>query len=158
VRTLLETVETEPVVYAVPGHPLVAESTVQKLVEAERNGEVELRLLGGQSFLDPMFSSLKIDPIDGFQLLDGTSLKRAEIQIRHHLIIAQVYDSFIASEVKLTLMEKYPDDYEVAIVTAAGSKNESITYIPLFELDRAAELSNLTAVYVPPVNEEVLLY
>ena len=36
------------------------------------------------------------------------------------MIIAQVYDAFIASDVKLTLMEKYPDDYEVMIVTGAG--------------------------------------
>ena len=38
-----------------------------------------------------------------------------------HVLIGQVYDAFSASEVKLTLMEKYPDDYEVTIVTAAGS-------------------------------------
>ncbi|MBU9722001.1 MULTISPECIES: nucleoside triphosphate pyrophosphohydrolase [Bacillaceae] len=158
VQTLLMAAEEGPVLYAVPGHPLVAESTVQKLIQVEKKGEVELKMIGGQSFLDPMFSALKIDPIEGFQLMDGTSFKRDEIQMRQHLIIAQVYDSFIASEVKLTLMEKYPDDYEVVIVTAAGSNDESLVHVPLYELDRAAELSNLTAVYVPPVSEESLLY
>ena len=32
--------------------------------------EIELVIEGGQSFLDPIFGALKIDPIEGFQLLD----------------------------------------------------------------------------------------
>ncbi|MDQ0257867.1 tetrapyrrole methylase family protein/MazG family protein [Evansella vedderi] len=156
-KLLLEA-EKGHVYYAVPGHPLVAESTVQLLLEKQRKEEINLHIIGGQSFLDPMFTALHIDPIDGFQLLDGTSLQRDAIEIRHHVIIAQVYDSFIASEVKLTLMEKLPDDYEVKVVTAAGSKEESVVIVPLYELDRVASLSNLTAVYVPPVTEERLLY
>jgi tetrapyrrole methylase family protein/MazG family protein len=85
-------------------------------------------------------------------------MQKDEIQIRHHLVIVQVYDAFIASEVKLTLMEKYPDDFEVTVVTAAGSANELITKVPLYELDQAVTLNNLTAVYVPPVKEETMLY
>ena len=52
------------------------------------------------------------------------------------MIIGQVYDQFVASNVKLTFMEKLPFDYEVIIVTAAGSKDERIRKIPLVELDR----------------------
>lgn len=146
------------IIYAVPGHPLVAESTVQMLLEKEKSLRIEIDIVGGQSFLDDMFTALKIDPIDGFQLLDGTMLRSEELEIRHHIIIAQVYDKFIASEVKLTLMEKFPDDYEIYIVTAAGSAREHIEKVPLYKLDRAAEISNLTAVYVPPIKEEELLY
>ncbi|MGC4378602.1 nucleoside triphosphate pyrophosphohydrolase [Fictibacillus sp. Mic-4] len=156
--TLFKNAEAEDIVYAVPGHPLVAEQTVQLLLnEADHHG-VEINVAGGKSFLDEMYAALKIDPIEGCQIVDGTSLKKEELQIRHHLIIVQVYDAFIASEVKLTLMEKYPDDYEVVVLTAAGSQNEKIERVPLFELDHCAELSNLTAVYVPPVQDEKLLY
>ncbi|ADU28349.1 nucleoside triphosphate pyrophosphohydrolase [Evansella cellulosilytica] len=156
--SLLHAAEKERIVYAVPGHPLVAEATVKRLVEEENEGNVTLQLLGGQSFLDPMFSALRIDPIDGFQLLDGTDFRRETLQIRQHIIIAQVYDSFVASEVKLTLMEKLPDDYEIKVVTAAGSEKEVVLTIPLYELDRVTTLSNLTAVYVPPVSKRELLY
>ena len=151
---LIEKSKQVPVTYAVPGHPLVAEQTVQYLVEAERNGDIELVIEGGQSFLDPIFASLRIDPIDGFQLLDGTSLSVDEVNMRQHILIGQVYDSFSASEVKLTLMEKYRDDYPVTIVTAAGSSEENIRTVPLYELDQAAELNNLTTVYVPPVESD----
>jgi tetrapyrrole methylase family protein/MazG family protein len=153
VETLISRAGEVPLYYAVPGHPLVAEQTVQWLIEAEKEGRIELNIVGGQSFLDPIFNALRIDPIEGFQLVDGTMFKRDDVKMNQHVLIAQVYDTYSASEVKLTLMEKYPDDYLVTIVTAAGTSEERLRTVPLFELDRAAELNNLTTVYVPPVTK-----
>ncbi|SFA49425.1 tetrapyrrole methylase family protein / MazG family protein [Parageobacillus thermantarcticus] len=158
VAILLEQAQKSDVFYAVPGHPLVAEKTVQLLLEAEQRKQCRVVIEGGQSFLDALFTALKIDPIEGFQLIDATSFQGDEWQLTKHTIFCQVYDSFIASEVKLTLMEQLPDDYPVYIVTAAGSKEEKVTKIPLYELDRAVTLNNLTSVYVPPVREETMLY
>lgn len=155
VEHLLEAAQSKPIVYAVPGHPLVAEQTVQLLIEAEREGKVQLAIEGGQSFLDPIFAALKIDPIEGFQLLDGTNFSIHDVNMRSHVLIAQVYDQFSASEVKLTLMEKYRDDYPITVVTGAGSSNELIKTIPLYELDQAMELNNLTTIYVPPVKSHL---
>lgn len=153
VETLIDLADESPVIYAVPGHPLVAEQTVQWLVEAEKNDRIQLTIVGGQSFLDPIFNVLRIDPIEGFQLLDGTMFKRDDVQMGQHVLIAQVYDAYSASEVKLTLMEKYPHDYPVTIVTAAGTSVEELKTVPLFELDRATELNNLTTIYIPPAIE-----
>jgi tetrapyrrole methylase family protein / MazG family protein len=157
VQELLEKAKTEQVTYAVPGHPLVAERTVQLLLEYGTNEEVNIIIGGGQSFIDALFQSLKIDPVDGFQLLDGTSLQSRQLQIDQHIFISQVYDQFVASNIKLTLMERLPDDYEVVIVTAAGSKKERIERVPLYELDRKVNLDNLTSVYVPPVQDEQIM-
>ncbi|HYK71551.1 MAG TPA: nucleoside triphosphate pyrophosphohydrolase [Pseudoneobacillus sp.] len=154
---LLKEASEGPVVYAVPGHPLVAERTVQLLLERQENGEVNIEIIGGQSFIDSLFQALKIDPVEGFQLLDGTALHKEQLHIQQHIIISQVYDAFVASEVKLTLMEKLPDDYPVIIVTAAGSTEEKITEVPLFELDREVTLNNLTSLYVPPVQDDRIL-
>ncbi|RHW31739.1 nucleoside triphosphate pyrophosphohydrolase [Lysinibacillus yapensis] len=154
-ETLIEAAEAEPVMYAVPGHPLVAEQTVQLLIEAEKQGKISLKIEGGQSFLDPIFGALKIDPIDGFQLLDGTSFSIHDVNMQSHVLIAQVYDVFSASEVKLSLMEKYRDDYPVTIVTAAGSSAESLKTVPLYELDQSVEVNNLTTLYVPPVEDDL---
>lgn len=155
---LLREALAKDITYGVPGHPLVAERTVQLLLEHGPQRGIEIKIGGGQSFLDPLFQALKIDPIEGFQLLDGTDLKRDEIQVAQHVIIGQVYDQFTAGEVKLTLMEKLPYDYEVYIVTAAGSKDEVIKKVQLHELDHNMELNNLTSVYVPPVKDEAVLY
>ena len=156
-RHLLQKAENETIVYAVPGHPLVAERTVQLLLDYGPKKDVEIIIGGGQSFIDALFTSVKIDPIEGFQLLDGTSLNKAQLQIDQHIIISQVYDQFVASNVKLTLMEKLPDDYQVYIVTAAGSSQEIIEKVPLYELDRNVSINNLTSVYIPPVKEEQIL-
>ncbi|KGR77564.1 bifunctional methyltransferase/pyrophosphohydrolase YabN [Ureibacillus sinduriensis] len=152
---LIAAVQLEPVMYAVPGHPLVAEQTIQLLIEAEKEGEIDLSIEGGQSFLDPIFGALKIDPIEGFQLLDGTSFSIHDVNMRGHVLIAQVYDAFSASEVKLSLMEKYRDDYPVTVVTAAGSTLERLTTVPLFELDQSVDINNLTTIYVPPVESDM---
>ncbi|WP_430742651.1 nucleoside triphosphate pyrophosphohydrolase [Bacillus atrophaeus] len=150
--------EHQDIVYAVPGHPFMAEKTVQLLIDRQEEKQVKVTVAGGQSFLDATFNVLKIDPIEGLQFVDAGTLTPDELELRHHLIICQVYDQMTASEVKLTLMEKLPDDYEVVIVTAAGSREEIIQTVPLYELDRSVEINNLTSVYVPPIKEEKLLY
>ncbi|MCM3762580.1 nucleoside triphosphate pyrophosphohydrolase [Alkalihalobacillus oceani] len=157
VGELIASAEDE-VIYAVPGHPFVAERTVQLLVAEEAKGTIKLKILGGQSFLDAMYTALRIDPIEGCQIVDGTALQRDQLVLTEHIIIVQVYDAMIASEVKLTLMERLPDDYEVTIVTAAGSRDEELIRVPLYDLDRRTTLNNLTAVYVPPVHKEEMLY
>ena len=73
-ETLLKEAATKNVLYAVPGHPMVAEKTVQLLLEKGPERDIEIILEGGQSFLDPLFQAVQIDPIEGFQLLDATDL------------------------------------------------------------------------------------
>ncbi|WP_409252480.1 nucleoside triphosphate pyrophosphohydrolase [Bacillus sp. SCS-153A] len=158
VEVLLSEARNSEILYAVPGHPLVAEKTVQLLIEASEKEGFTLDILGGQSFLDPLFAAVKADPIEGFQLLDGTALNLEDIKMDQHLIIGQVYDEFTASDVKLTLMELYPYDYTVKIVTAAGTSDELVKTIPLVELDREVELNNLTSLYVPPAGELAMRY
>lgn len=155
VDILRKEAKTKEIVYAVPGHPMVAEKTTQLLLEDQN---LQVKIEGGQSFIDPLLASLRIDPIEGFQFIDALSFESDELQLSQHIIICQVYDQYIASNVKLTLMEQLPDEYEVYIVTAAGSKEEKITKVPLYELDRGVEVNNLTSVYVPPVQEAESLY
>ena len=143
----------ETLIYTVPGHPMLAEKTVQLLLEQT---EIEVEVMGGQNYLDNLFTSLKIDPIEGFQFVDGTSFTRSQLDYRHHIIFCKVYDRFVASEVKLSLLEDLPPDYEVIIVEAAGSKQESITKVSLEELDHTMEISNLTSVYIPPAPDNLL--
>lgn len=145
-----EAVQPATIVYAVPGHPMVAERTVQLLRERCEEAGVELRITGGESFLDAAFVSLGIDPIEGFALLDAAELQPCLIQPQLHTLIGQVYDEFTASDVKLALMERYPDDHEVVVGHALGVRGEErILRVPLYELDRDQEYGNLSLVYVP---------
>ena len=153
VKALLEKAEKESIIYTVPGHPMLAEKTVQLLLEQK---EAKVEIAGGRSYLDDLFAALKIDPIDGFQFVDGTSFDHSQLNYRQHLIFCQVYDRFIASEVKLALLEDLPPDYAVTVVESAGGHGESLRQVPLEELDRSLEMSNLTSVYVPPAPASML--
>ncbi|MCP3029689.1 nucleoside triphosphate pyrophosphohydrolase [Halobacillus sp. A5] len=153
VQRLVKAVEKEDVTYVVPGHPMLAERTVQLLMGCE---DCKVKIKGGQSYLDDLFTALRIDPIEGFQFVDATSFHRDQLQLQQHLVFCQVYDAMMASEVKLVLLEDLPPDYEVTVVTAAGGRDEKLVKVSLEELDRAVEVNNLTSVYVPPVSKEQL--
>ncbi|XOK61404.1 nucleoside triphosphate pyrophosphohydrolase [Paenibacillus elgii] len=143
------------VLYAVPGHPMVAERTVQLLRERCPAEGVLLTLMGGESFLDQAFLRLGFDPIEGFQLLDGTSLTSVGLNPQLHTLIGQVYDVYTASDVKLTLMELYPDDYPVVVGHALGvAGEERVREVPLYELDRVEGYGNLSLVWVPRTDRE----
>jgi len=147
------------IVYAVPGHPLVAERTVQLLLEQAPGHGVQIQVGGGQSFLDPLFARLRIDPIEGFALLDATALRADQVNPGLHNVIAQVYDRLTASDVKLTLMDVYPDEYPVTVATAVGiSGMERVETVPLYELDRVDHFGNLSLVYVAPADDERVRY
>lgn len=155
VHTLLQEAKDQLIYYAVPGHPMLAEKTVQLLLDQT---EIDIKVIGGQSFLDDLFTSLEIDPIDGFQLLDATSFDREEVNYRTHIVFCQVYDPFVASHVKLTLLEDLAPEHEVIIIEAVGTADEKLMKIPLAELDRVMKLSNLTSVYIPPSLPEQLTH
>ncbi|KWX85227.1 hypothetical protein AMQ83_26065, partial [Paenibacillus riograndensis] len=68
------------IVYAVPGHPMVAESAVSLLRGRCPEAGIELEILGGESFLDEAFVRLGFDPIEGFQLLDASGIRSSPLQ------------------------------------------------------------------------------
>lgn len=137
------------VLYAVPGHPLVAEKTVQLLLESD----LAVEIVGGKSFIDDLFQAVAVDPIEGFQLVDGLDFSLDSLAGNQHLVMMQVFNSFVASDVKLTLMEIYPDEHPVALVSAAGSAEEKVIWKPLFEIDRFSGVDNLLSLYLPPLAE-----
>jgi tetrapyrrole methylase family protein/MazG family protein len=147
----------EQVLYAVPGHPMVAEATVQLLMERCPLEGITLHITGGESFLDEAFLRLGFDPIDGFQLLDASTVITGQVNPKLHTLIGQVYDTFTASDVKLSLMEVFPDDYEVVVAHALGVEGqEQVARIPLYELDRHTGYGNLSLIYVPRSLDEAL--
>lgn len=138
------------IVYAVPGHPLVAEKSVDILINLCRENKIEFEILPAVSFIDVMIERLQIDPVTGLKVIDAFDINNSILDKRTGTIITQVYDKYIASEVKLKLLEYYKDDTEIFFVRAAGvMEEESIRKIPLYELDRQKDIDHLTSVYIP---------
>lgn len=142
--------EKGELIYAVPGHPLVAEKSVFNLMKLCDENNIEYKILPAVSFIDAMIDSLKIDPIEGIKVIDAFDMKNQVLDKRIGTIITQVYNPLIASEVKLQLLEFYNDDTIIDYVRAAGIEGqESVRKIPIYELDMQEDIDYLTSVYVP---------
>jgi tetrapyrrole methylase family protein/MazG family protein len=144
----------EGVIYAVPGHPLVGEATVRQVLSRAEEAGLAVRVIGGLSFVEPTLTALRIDALAGLQVCDAV-----ELAARHHpllspdlpALVGQLYSRALAADVKLTLMNQYPDDHEVVLVHAAGTPEQRVVRLPLYELDRQEEIAHLTTLYVPPL-------
>ncbi|WP_294395620.1 nucleoside triphosphate pyrophosphohydrolase [uncultured Clostridium sp.] len=137
-------------VYAVPGHPLVAEKSVFNLIDECKKNNIEYQVIPAVSFIDAMMESLMIDPIEGLKVIDAFDINNVVLDKRIGTIITQVYNPLIASEVKLRLLEQYDDETEIFYVRAAGIEGqESIRKIPLYELDMQEDIDYLTSIYIP---------
>ena len=55
------------------------------------------------SFVDAMFNYLGVDPAEGFKLIDAFEIEKSYIDTSTSMIITQIYDHFIASNIKLKL-------------------------------------------------------
>jgi tetrapyrrole methylase family protein/MazG family protein len=149
-----------PLLYAVPGHPLVGERSVREARRLAAEQGLTTRLIAGLSFLEPVCAALGVDVMDGLQVLDATELANlgpdqiaAAVIPTRPALVAQVYNRRLASGVKLALGELYPDDCEVRLVRAAGVPGEeAVVSLKLFELDRGEHADHLTCLYLPPLD------
>lgn len=147
--------EEGDLVYAVPGHPLVAEKSVTLLLNLCEEKGIESKLMPSVSFIDAVIESLKLDPIEGVKIVDAFDIKDQIMDKRIGMVITQVYNKFIASETKLALCEYYKDDTDIIFVRAAGVEGlESIRTIKLYDLDRQEDIDYLTSIYIPKKPDE----
>ncbi|MGF1505418.1 MAG: nucleoside triphosphate pyrophosphohydrolase [Anaerolineae bacterium] len=152
---IVECLLAEPgeIVYAVPGDPLVAEGTVTRLLAVCKEKGEPCQIVSGISFIEPVLAALGVDAAAGLQIADAV-----EVAAQYHpplnpdspALLAQVYSPAVASDLKLTLMNQYPDEHIVALIRAAGTADESTRWLHLYEIDRGTA-DHLTALYVPAV-------
>ena len=136
-------------VYAVPGSPLVAERTVVLLRELARETDVEVEILPGMSFVEVMYTTLGIDPIEGLTIIDAEDVAKLKERPLQSLVVTQVYHQQIASDTKLALMDLYGDEYQGLYIHNLALPDESLRWIPLYELDRQPDIDHLTTFFVP---------
>jgi tetrapyrrole methylase family protein/MazG family protein len=144
------------VIYAVPGHPFVAEATCSEIARRARDEGLALRIVEGLSFLEPAFSALGLDPYPRMTFFDAMTLGAAHTPAfapDMPVLVAQIYSRLIASEVKSTLTTIYPDKHPVKLIHAAGTKNQIVEELSLYEIDRSPHIGLLTSLYVPPLGE-----
>jgi tetrapyrrole methylase family protein/MazG family protein len=152
VQTLLDAARQADVVYAVPGDPLVGESTTTRLLEAARAAGIDVEIVNGISFVEPTLRLLGVDALDGLQILDAISvaaMHHPPINPDYPALLGQVYSAALASDLKLTLMNQYAHDFGVALVHGAGTPGALIERLPLYEIDRSPHTGHMTSLYLP---------
>jgi tetrapyrrole methylase family protein/MazG family protein len=133
---------------------LVGEQTVTLLLAKADGLGIPVEIVDGLSFIEPSLSMLGIDGMAGLQIHDA-----AEIAAMHHpplnpdqpVILGQVYSRAVASDLKLTLMNQYPDDHPVVLLHGAGLPEAQREELKLFEVDRSPQVGHLTTLYLPPL-------
>ena len=147
---ILESEGLEPINYYVPGNPFVAEKTVELLLQKN----LDIEIVSGMSFIEPMIELVKRDPISGLKIVDGEVFNSLMVDINVDMIITQVYNQRILSDVKIVLSEIYGDDHKIWLVDAAGIEGmEKKSLISIYELDRILQVSPLTSIYVNKIEK-----
>ena len=140
------------VLYAVPGSPLILESSVAQLRADTR---VEVQVLPALSFLDLAWEALGIDPVNaGVRLIDGHRFALEAAGERGPLLVAQVHADWVLSDVKLS-HESANGNEPVVLLHHLGLPDQRVEHTTWQELDRVLPADHLTTLYIPQMAEPV---
>ena len=148
------------IVYAVPGDPSVAENSVKLLRELAPARGVAISVVPGVSFLEPTLAAIGADVMPSLCVVDAIDVATAGhavgVTVDAPTLLCQLYSKAVASDVKLTLMQQFPEAHPVTLVHAAGTEEEKKQTVPLHSLDadEDGDIDILTSAFVPAVIDE----
>ena len=151
-RLVAAAVEHGEVLYAVPGSPLVLESTVGLL---RTDGRVEVVVVASMSFLDLAWNALGIDPVnEGVRVIDGHRFAVQAANERGPLLVTQTHAGWVLSDIKLA-HEGATGDEPVVILHHLGLDDERVIHTTWSEMDRTIDADHLTSLYIPTLGSPV---
>ena len=140
------------VLYAVPGSPLILESSVAQL---RADSRVDVQVLPALSFLDLAWEALGIDPVNaGVRLIDGHRFALEASGERGPLLVAQVHADWVLSDVKLS-HESANGSEPVVLLHHLGLPDQRVEHTTWQELDRVLPADHLTTLYIANMAEPV---
>ncbi|MEI8323434.1 MAG: nucleoside triphosphate pyrophosphohydrolase, partial [Actinomycetes bacterium] len=140
------------VLYAVPGSPLLLETSVTQLRADTR---IEVLVLPAMSFLDLAWEALGIDPVNaGVRLIDGHRFAAEAANERGPLLVAQVHADWVLSDVKLSFDEAVGDE-PVVLLHHLGLPDQRVEHTTWQELDRVLPADHLTTLYIPQLAQPI---
>lgn len=119
------------VVLCVPGAPTVGDILVKRLVDAEN---VDVNIISGVGIMDRLSEIGNIVSDGVVSVCPAHLIKKSMINTRAYMYITEVDNKLLASEIKIMLQDKYPEDIE--IMYFYGYPEMKCEKIFLYELDR----------------------
>jgi tetrapyrrole methylase family protein/MazG family protein len=143
------------VIYGVPGDPDIGDAVVAALRTRLPELGIPLHILHGVSYVEPTLRMANAGGVDGIYVTDALDVAR-----RHHppfppdvpVIIGQLSNRQVTSDVKACLTNQYPDEHSTLLIHAPGSPQAEVEARPLHDLDGSPAIGPMTALFVPPTS------
>lgn len=145
-KKVLEESREKDTVYVVPGAPSILESTAFHIIKDEPDVEI----VEAVSFIEPCVTASKVDIGEGLVMVDAVDVNFFNLNPNFNIMITQLWNEFIISDVKLALMEVYGDEYEIEAIYSAGIKEEEeVKKLKVYEMDRILKPDIRLSLVVP---------
>ena len=119
---VIEASSSGPVIYVVPGSPMIGEFAVPKI----RDLTDDVEIIPAESFVDAVLDAVAYDPLDrGLQILNGHDLPDPLI-LDKPTIIGHLDRSEVLADVLDALGRVVPDETEVTVLSAIGGPDASV--------------------------------
>jgi tetrapyrrole methylase family protein/MazG family protein len=119
-----------PVIYAVPGSPMIGEFAVRRLLASG----VEVEVVPGESFVDVILAEIGYDPLDrGLQILNGHALPDPLI-LDKPTIVGHLDTPETMADVLAEMDKVLPPDTTVTVMANLGAADASVSAGPIREI------------------------
>ncbi|MBP8692055.1 MAG: nucleoside triphosphate pyrophosphohydrolase [Sedimentibacter sp.] len=133
--------------YCTAGSPYFGDVVTKKLVN-EYKGQINTIIIDGMSFLDKCIKLSGYADYKNIKILDCLEADEFSFDLNSLNIITQVYDRDLASNLKLSLMETYPEDTYALIIDVLEN---NVKKIPVFLLDQEKNYGFSTYFCILPI-------
>ncbi|CCF82827.1 MazG family protein [Nitrolancea hollandica] len=142
--------ERDPLVYAVPGHPLFGDATVAALLKRAEEAGVPVHIVPTLSVLDLLLPTLTAGAGAQLQILDALDLAAstdrgafsggaAPLSPLRPALVTQIHSPALISAARQALSRLYPQETEAEIIPVATAAKAPFGRLPLARLDQALE-------------------
>jgi len=133
--------------YCTAGSPFFGDIVTKKLLN-EYKDKINIIIIDGMSFLDKCIKLSGHSDYKSIKILDCLEADEFSFDVNSLNIITQIYDSEIASELKIKLMETYSDDHLIKVIDVL---DENVKEIPLHMLDKEKKYGFSTYFCINPI-------
>lgn len=135
------------ITYCTAGSPYYGDIVTKKLIN-EYKSEINTIIIDGMSFLDKCLKLSGYADYNNITVLDCLEADEFSFDVNSFNIITQVYDLEIASQLKIKLMEIYPEGVNTLIVNVL---EENVKDVPLFMIDQEKNYGFSTYFCILPI-------
>ncbi len=136
--------------YCTAGSPYFGDTITEKLLQ-NKYENIQIEVIDGISFFDKGIKLSGFGNNESIKILDCAGIDEFSFDVNSVNIIKQVYNKKIASELKLSLLEIYPDDL---LIKSVDVLHRVLHEFPLFELDRQKKYDFSIYICVPTLEKE----